>query len=180
MHLLIRVSSMNGVQNKSFLFAIVLITFMGTTSLQADEKAVTGWIEKVHILSDGLLFHAKIDTGADDSSLNAPDWKVTERDNEQWVHFTLKDSDGKLVELDKKLVRMAHIKRKGAADQERPVVNMGLCLGTVYKEVEVNLVDRSSFSYPMLIGRSYLNNQFLVDSSSKYLLKPACIKTSMN
>ena len=176
MHRAMHVSSMCGFRNM-----IALLTFaLPGSPLQADDKAISGWIEKVYIVPDGLFFHAKIDTGADNSSLNAPDWKILERDNEQWVSFRLKDSAGKLVELEKKLIRMAHIKRKGTVDQERPVVSMGLCLGTIYKEVEVNLVDRSSFSYPMLIGRSYLKNQFLVDSSNKYLLQPACDKTRMN
>jgi hypothetical protein len=44
----------------------------------------------------------------------------------------------------------------------------------VYKEVEVNLEDRSKFNYQLLIGRSYLKNSFLVDASATFTLKPNC------
>ena len=53
-------------------------------------------------------------------------------------------------------------------------LGLGICLGNVYKEVEVNLEDRSKFNYQLLIGRSYLKNSFLVDASATFTLKPNC------
>jgi len=51
---------------------------------------------------------------------------------------------------------------------------LGICLGSVYKEVEVNLVDRSNFNYQLLIGRNYLANSFLVDPSLTFSTKSKC------
>ena len=58
--------------------------------------------------------------------------------------------------------------------QMRPVILLRICLGGVRKEAEVNLVDRSRFKYPLLIGRSFLAGDFLIDSDQTYLLKPLC------
>jgi hypothetical protein len=54
------------------------------------------------------------------------------------------------------------------------VIVLGVCLSNVYKEVEVNLVDRANFNYPMLVGRSFLAGSFVVDSGEKYLTTPKC------
>jgi hypothetical protein len=71
---------------------------------------------------------------------------------------------------------MATIKQHGAESATRPVIRLGICLGNVYKEVEVNLQDRSKFNYQLLIGRSYLKNSFLVDASATFTIKTQCQK----
>ncbi|MOA17556.1 hypothetical protein D3C78_1378200 [compost metagenome] len=45
---------------------------------------------------------------------------------------------------------------EGADISKRPVVDLELCLGDVKRTVEVNLTDRSSFNYPLLIGAKAL------------------------
>ena len=54
------------------------------------------------------------------------------------------------------------------------VVMLGICLGKVYKETEVTLVDRKGFLYAMLIGRSFLKNLFIVDTAQQFTVKPTC------
>jgi hypothetical protein len=38
------------------------------------------------------------------------------------------------------------------------VVDLELCLGDVKRTVEVNLVDRSNFNYPLLVGAKALKS----------------------
>src|SRR3546814_6895345 len=45
---------------------------------------------------------------------------------------------------------------ESAAPSKRPVVELEMCLGDVKRTVEVNLTDRSSFNYPLLIGAKAL------------------------
>lgn len=71
-------------------------------------------------------------------------------------------------------MRIAKIKRHFGRSQKRPVVQMGVCLGDVYQETEVNLVDRTGYNYQMLIGRRFLNDRFIVDPDLHFTLKPAC------
>jgi hypothetical protein len=72
------------------------------------------------------------------------------------------------------LLRTATIKRHYLKSQQRPVIKLGLCLGTIYKETEVNLVDRSGFQYRMLLGRKFMEGEVIIDPSAKYTVEPEC------
>jgi hypothetical protein len=51
---------------------------------------------------------------------------------------------------------------------------MEVCLAGNRREVEVSLVDRSSFEYPMLVGRRALKHFALVDSGETFLSAADC------
>lgn len=155
------------------LIAGVLGLLMITTPTAA-EKQVVGWIEKARIYPGGFVLPAKIDTGADNSSLNVEAFTLFDRGNEEWVRFTVTDSDGKEHKFERKLVRLAKIKRHTGPRQERPVVMLGICLGKYYNETQVNLVDRSKFKFPLLIGRSFAAEAVVVDPSVTYTVEPEC------
>ena len=160
---------------RGYLFLITIIcVFLFSFFSIAEAKEVVGWIEKVRLCPGNLVVHAKLDTGADNCSLNAPKMDFFERGNEKWVRFDVTNRDGKTVTFERKVVRIAKIKRKGAKRQERPVIMLGICIGNVYKEVEVNLVNRSHYRYQMLIGRKFLRGDLLIDSSVKYTVEPKC------
>ena len=76
--------------------------------------------------------------------------------------------------VERRLVRTARIKRHRGMRQQRPVVRMGICVGNYYREAEVNLVDRSNFKYPLLIGRSFMGDRLLIDPSTQFTLEPGC------
>jgi hypothetical protein len=44
----------------------------------------------------------------------------------------------------------------------------------VYKDIEVNVVDRTGLNYPMLIGRNFLSGDFLIDTGATYTKNPRC------
>jgi hypothetical protein len=138
-------------------------------------KAI-GWIEHVNLHSKDMLMNAKIDTGADNSSIHATNINIYAKDNIKMVRFTVQNKEGKSAIFNKPLVRLTNIKRKGAGAEpiERPVVNMDLCIGNTLKTAHVNLANRGNFKYRMLIGRSFLKDRFLVNSNAKYTAKPEC------
>jgi hypothetical protein len=138
------------------------------------EKQVAGWVERVSIFPGNLEIKAKLDTGARHSSLNTNHIEEFERDGATWVRFKLKNWKGRTAIMEARVIRLAIIKQIGTPSVTRPVIRLGICLGNVYKEVEVNLEDRSKFNYQMLIGRRYLRNSFLVDSSATFTVKPNC------
>ena len=148
---------------------------LDTASAKTQEKHIIGWVETVEILPEHLSLSAKIDTGADHSSLNVINPKEFVKENESWVRFSLPLPDGKTISLQRRIERYARIKRKGLASQKRIVILFDLCLGTRYKkEVPVNLADRTGFKYPMLIGRSFLKETAIVDSSLTFTQSPSC------
>jgi hypothetical protein len=154
-------------------FAVIGPLLLAAT-VSAGNKQIVGWVEKVLISPGNLVLQAKLDSGADNSSLNALDVVEFERNSEKWVRFELVDDLGQSVVIERRLVRIAKIKRHRGMRQERPVVRMGICVGNYYKEAEVNLVDRSKFKYPLLIGRSFMGDALVIDPSAQFTLEPEC------
>jgi len=137
---------------------------------------VVGWIEPVKVGSEGLVLPAKLDTGADTSSLHVSDIKWSRRESGEWVTFDVVDRDNRKVRLERKVERVARVKAAGGV-QERPTVLLGVCLGNTYRVTEVNLTDRTGFKLPFLVGRSFLADRFAVDSSRTESIEPTCTTT---
>ena len=146
-----------------------------TLSVSAETKQVSGWVEKVTVGSPEFVMRAKIDTGAKNSSLHAKDYRIFNKQGKDWVSFSIKNKEGNSQLIEKPIKRITSIKQKGGRpNRQRPVIVLGICLGNVYKEEEVNLVDRANFNYPMLVGRSFLKGSFVVDSEVKLTATPTC------
>lgn len=158
--------------NKYILFIITLLIF--TTYVSS--KEVVGWVENVAIYGDDgkIIVKAKIDTGAKTTSLHSKDYALYNKNGKQWIKFKIINNLGNSLELEKPVVRMAEIKRHFGKKQVRPVIHLGLCLGSNYKITEVNLVDRSEFNYQLLVGRAFLKPNNIVDPSVTYTKEPDC------
>jgi len=157
----------------TYLFAILI---GGVPAIAVGDALQTiGWIEHVGVHPANLVLKAKIDTGADNSSVHADDIQVQDTNGVKMVKFTLRNKQGEAVAMEKPLLRYAKIKRKGAEPLLRPVVDMELCVGNTVRKTEVNLANRENFRYRMLIGRSYLKQAYLVDSNRTYTADPACV-----
>jgi hypothetical protein len=140
----------------------------------ASGLATAGWIEKAVLLPQNISLHAKLDTGARTSSINAPDPDYFERNGKQWVRFRVTNKDIESVMIEAPVVRESNIKRHFGEKQTRPVIRLQICIGDVLKTVEVNLVDRSGLNYQLLVGRNFLKDSYLVHSGSTYTLSPDC------
>ena len=80
--------------------------------------------------------------------------------------ITARDAiDDRVKGIERQIVRIVKIKRHNERPAQRPVIKMGICVGDVYKEVEVTITERSGFNYPLLIGRNFLKGSFLIDSA---------------
>lgn len=167
-----------------FLMSFILVVIISPDVFGKDAiakevgaKEVIGWVENVRVLPGDVLITAKIDTGADASSLHCDCINKFIRNGEPWVQFTITGVSGKQVSLEKKVERTIKIKRHFGAVQKRDVVRLGLCLGGQYEERDVSLVDRTGFKYDLLIGRKFMAGKFIVDPSQKFLVEPHCENT---
>ncbi len=126
----------------------------------AHSKTVVGWLEPVSIQfeSGALVVQAKIDSGADHSSLHAKNIQGFTKNDQAWLRFTTVQQ--RMVEAP--IFRETKIKTKRGGLQARPVILLNTCLAGLTRSIEVNLIDRSKFSTPMLIGRSALSG-FVID-----------------
>jgi len=152
---------------KQFIF-ILLITSGVSGQAVASEMITIGWLENVRIDDSEYRLKAKIDTGADNSSINAEDVIEFSKEGEQWVKFSLRNAWNKHYSITKPVIKTTRIKMKNGNVQQRFVIELEVRLGKISKLVKVNLVDRSHFKYQLLIGRSFLGPQFLVDSSRTF------------
>lgn len=161
---------------RTWAVAFLSLAWFAKSPACAAAVATIGWIEHVALGPEGVVVPAKLDTGADNSSLHATDIRWSTRDNADWVVFNVSAQDGRKVQFERKVARIASIRRAAGGPQKRPVVVMGVCLGTVYRLVEVNLSDRSGFNYEFLVGRSFLAGHFAVDAARQNTVEPDCAK----
>lgn len=161
-----------------YILFYITLTLTGLLSLpgmvSAQQAQVIGWIESVNIEDAQLNIQAKIDTGADTTSIDAVIEEIFQVEDEDWIRFSITNKQNKTVTLDRKIIRYVEIKRRLVPPVKRPVVELGICLGQTYHKVNVNLANRAKFNYKMLIGRDYLEGRYLVDSASKYTTQPSC------
>lgn len=171
-------------------FSRLLTLFVFTSTLllptMTHAKKIYGLHENATLVEwNNAPIEAKLDTGAVTSSLNAVNIKFFDRDGEEWVRFQPKINDNLLQTTEKKVVRYSKIKsRTNSSDEEnktlrpsdkRAVVLIDICFdGTIYP-LEVNLTDRSHFSYPLLIGSSSLIEiQGIVDPELEFQTNKQC------
>ena len=159
-------------------YRVLLIIMLGLPSIgatQSDSKDIYGWIETVKVSEQGLRLKAKLDTGAATSSLDAKNIRRFRRGKKRLVRFSLQDPEsGDELTLERPLVRVVRIKRHDGKHQRRPVIELDVCLGELVRSVEFSLIDRAQFIYPVLLGRSALQQYAVVDPELTFTRKPDC------
>ena len=96
------------------------------------------------------------------------------KNGKEWVKFLIQNDQGRELLIDEPIVRSTEVKTKSGGKQARMVIELDMCLGPIKKRVPVNLIDRSHFKFQLLIGRSFLEPDLLVDSSKTYAVTPRC------
>lgn len=131
------------------------------------QKKTIGRFEKVDLPALNLFaLDAKIDTGADNSAIHCHNIIVDEALNR--VTFNLLDPshpDYNETSLTLPVHRKRWVKSSNGMREYRVYIKTTIeVMGEVY-EAELSLTDRSSMNFPMLLGRKFLHNRFLVDVS---------------
>ncbi|WP_104004820.1 ATP-dependent zinc protease family protein [Marinobacterium lutimaris] len=128
-------------------------------------KLVVGELENVYLAVPGIVYEARIDSGAQTSSLHATNIERFERDGERWVRFDIADpATQQEITLERKLSRNVRIIQASADEAERrPVVDLPFMIGDHRQTAEFTLNDREQLTYPLLIGRNILRDVMLVD-----------------
>ena len=136
------------------------------------QKKIIGKREIVSILDLELFdLDVKIDTGADSNSLHCDDIYI---DDENFVHFTLLDKIHPAYHTKKikmPLYKIKKVKSSNGTIQIRASIKVDILFFNKRYTTVISLTNRSDMKYPMLIGRKFLANRFLVDVSQEYLTK---------
>ena len=150
----------------------------GTDTSAVDQPLppIYGWIETIHLPTLGLLMEAKLDTGAQTSSLDAREIQEFERDDVPWVRFRIegvRDGQPESQVVERPILRRVKIRGAGGVDH-RYVVRMQLCIGHQAYEEQFTLRDRRQMAYPVLLGRRTLEHLGAVDVRREHTHEPAC------
>lgn len=146
------------------------------SAVAQSQASIYGWIETIHLPTQGLLMEAKLDTGAQTSSLDARDIEAFERDDEPWVRFRIegkRDGQAESQVVERPILRRVKIRGAGGVDH-RYVVRMQLCIGHQAYEEQFTLRDRSRMAYPVLLGWRTLEHLGAVDVRRQHTHEAAC------
>ncbi len=159
------------------LFAVVFLTsssaWAETPSKESsNEKQVIGPTAIVEEVESDLTFPARVDTGATTSSLHVEDCKIEDEASQmaenvgKMIRFRIKNHRGESEWLERKIAEICVIKTSEREETRYKVPVTLNCLN-VKKRVLVSLNDRSHMAYPILLGRNFLQGDFVVDVDLK-------------
>jgi hypothetical protein len=150
------------------ILTLVMLSLLVSGTAGAEEKVIIGAVEDVILLPWGLKLPARIDTGAAKSSLDAQELKV----QGDMVEFKLPQKYGGL-QLRLPIIEWRHV-RTPEGRERRPIVELEICFGSRRIRTLVNLTDRSMVKYPLILGRNFLRENFIVDVKRRRTVRPDC------
>lgn len=137
---------------------------------KAAEKVVVGRVEWIKIKNNGMRLKARIDTGAQTSSIHAENVVEKIIEGKRYVQFESYDFKDKKHVFLKEVVKKQKVRSSSGTLSDRFVVKMTIALGTEEHNINVNLNDREDLQYNFLVGRNLLMGKYVVDVSQTRLL----------
>lgn len=144
-----------------------------TEVVRDDGKLLLGRYEWIALPNERLILPARIDSGANTSSLHAENLQEFERDGKTWLSFQTYQLDGegaepKAVTIEAPLTRRVRI-LQATGTESRPVVSLFVRLGSIAQETEFTLTDRGEMRFPALLGRRFMMDMAVIDISQDYV-----------
>ncbi|MGR5142079.1 ATP-dependent zinc protease [Photobacterium sp. DNB23_23_1] len=152
-------------------FSVIGSNLAMAESKSDDSKSIVGQVETIKVYDLEMDYLARIDTGAATTSIHAKDINVIGDDSDSdnmrdhlghTVEFTSVNENGEKAQYKGKIVKVSKI-RNAQGVERRYSVEMDLGWNGEHKTVTVNLRDRSKLDYKLLIGRNWLEGDYLVD-----------------
>lgn len=138
-------------------------------------KTIVGWREYVSMPKLGIKeIKAKVDTGARTSALHVSNLKIIKRGQTQFAEFTVhpkQHSSRPEMHNRQKISSFRLVKSSNGISSKRPVITTNVVMGLEKKEIEITLVNRDLMGFRLLLGRTALRNDCIVDPGKSYLLK---------
>lgn len=126
---------------------------------------IIGAVEPVYVMPIKAPFPARIDTGAETSSIDVYEFHYFERDGVKWVAFTvINENSGEKHTFEKRLIKNVSIRRIDK-NEKRPIVELDVKIGKQIIKAKFSLAKREKFDYQLLIGRNILTGRAIVDTA---------------
>jgi hypothetical protein len=134
------------------------------------QKTVIGWREWIGLPGLGLdQIKVKVDTGARSSALHA--FEIEQHGDEVFfnVHPHQKNNEF-VVACRAMILDTRRIRDSGGREEDRIVIRTPVTLGGQTWDIDLTLTSRDDMRFRMLLGRSAIQNKYVVDSSKSYLV----------
>jgi hypothetical protein len=143
----------------------------------AARPLVIGWKERLDFPAWGIRrVKAKVDTGARTSALDAVSYELYHADGVGLcirLRLALMHKHvGELRVVEVPVLRMVVVRNSGGMHEQRPLIETEIRLGPVCKRVRLTVTNRAGMRFRVILGRLALADDFVVDVSKKYLLRP--------
>jgi hypothetical protein len=139
--------------------------------LGAGQKHIIGFLEKVHLTNEGMVFDALMDSGAKFCAIHAFGVKEKTTSNGKYVTFFIKNEKGRIKRVTKRLAKIMSISLSDGSLRVRYAVYFKLKLLNISKNVLFTLSNRKKLPRKILVGRNFLKNSFLIDPSRVYTVR---------
>ncbi len=154
-----------------FLLSLMVLGFSPRAYSQLlKEKVLIGRIEWVSMPELKIKHRARIDSGAKTTSMHAINIEEVEQRGELFVKFQTIDSEGKTVEVVRKVDTTQKVSNTAGLVSKRYVIKEKIKIGSIEREVNINLNDRTKMDYKFLVGRNLLLGRFIVDVARSHVL----------
>lgn len=143
---------------------------MNRRTFNPDSQVIIGWREYVTLPDWGVEWiKAKADTGARTSAIDVANLETIADDKVRFDIVIDRNEPNHHVTIESPVVRWTRIKSSFGAAHARPVVATHLRIGPVEKTIELGLVCRKNMLCRMLLGRTALVPELVVDSAHRYI-----------
>ncbi|UCD34262.1 MAG: ATP-dependent zinc protease [Nitrospiraceae bacterium] len=138
---------------------------------KSQDKQIIGWREYVHFPEWGVRnVRAKVDTGARTSSLHVDDIVLLKNNRIRFYVVLCGRDPLKRKKVVARRLRKGRVRSSTGAKTERWYVKAKVSLGDVQRDIVINLIDRGGMNFRMLLGRTAIDDSFLVDVDRSFLL----------
>lgn len=138
-----------------------------------EKLATIGWREWVQMPDLGVTeIKAKVDTGADSSSLHAFNIERFSDNGIPMVRFEIHTRQRKRkpsIPCVAEVVGEKKVKNPGGRAEIRPIIQTRLVVAQKELDATINLTTRDEMTFRMLLGRRTIRKKFLVDPGRSYL-----------
>ncbi len=135
---------------------------------------IIGSVERCALKELGISkIDARIDTGAKSSSLHATNIVTFKKKKEKWVRFEVNyilDGHPISIACETPVLTRRRVKTSNENSEKRLMIKTPMTIGDITYEIELNLANRESMEYQMLLGREALNGRFLINPSESFML----------
>ena len=136
-------------------------------------KTTIGRIDKADFPELHLVdIDLKIDSGAYTSSIHCSDIKEIEVEGAHFIRFTLLDPEHDFYnnkEFSTKNYASKMVKSSNGISEKRFLIETEIVIFNESFPIHLTLSERKDMTFPILLGRKFLNKKFVIDTAKKDL-----------